>query len=157
MMLSLLFVVALSSPSAGVTGTVDAQFTVSVPVDRLAEWVASHANTIAERAGSRVEWRNGNEFHVVRSTPRGPVEATLKDDIRRIPGGYQYACRLVPGSSDELEAYALDCTLVALDARRSRLTIKVQSTVSMRVRDWQLERSMRQSLEKVRALFEGLK
>lgn len=141
----------------GVTGTVSDSFTVPVPVDSLAQWVAKNPSVIASAAGSQVHWRQGNQFSVSRRTPRGTVHATMQDEIRRIPGGYQYSCTVVPGSSDTLEAYQLSCQLVAADSGHSRLSIHVQSTVSMRVQQWQLERSMRQSLERVRMMFERMR
>ena len=151
-MQSLLIACVLSLP--GVTGTVSDSFTVPLPVDSLAKWVASNPSVIASAAGSQVVWRQGNQFHVRRSTPRGAVEATMQDKIERIPGGYKYSCSLAPGPPGVLQAYQLDCQLVDAGSGRSRLSIHVQSTVNMRVQPWQLERSMRQSLAKVRELFE---
>jgi len=157
-MLSLVLL-CTSAMTTGASATVSDAFVVPLPVNSLAAWVARNPSAIAHAAGSQVVWRRGNEFQVSRKTPRGTVEATMRDDIRKIQGGYQYACRLVPGSSDELEAYSLDCTLTAAGPGKSLLSIRVRSTLtdSMRVRDWQLERSMRQSLERVRTLFEGLR
>lgn len=153
-MLSLVLLCAL--PLSGASASVSDTIVVPLPTDSLAAWVARNSTTIARATGSQVVWRRGNEFAVSRPTSRGTVTAVLKDDIRKIPGGYQYACRLVPGSSDKLLAYELDCTLTRIDAGRSRLDIRVRSTVAFMVPDRALERQMRQSLERVEELFEGL-
>jgi hypothetical protein len=141
---------------AGATASVSDAFVVPLPTDSLAAWVAKNPTTIARAAGSQVVWRRGNQFAISRQTQRGIVTATMRDDIRKIPGGYQYACRLVPGSSEKLLAYELDCTLTAVNATTSRLTIRVTSSVAFMVPDRALERQMRQGLERVRELFTGI-
>jgi hypothetical protein len=146
----------LSAVLLGASAQVSDSFVVPVSVDSLAAWVSRNPSVIARAAGSQVTWRREKQFGVSRATSRGFVTATMQDDIRRIPDGYQYACRLVPGSSKTLLAYELDCTLMAVDSMRSRMTIRVQSRVVFMVSDRAIERQMRESLEKVRALFEGL-
>lgn len=146
----------LSTVLLGASAQVSDAFVVPVPVDSLAAWVSRNPSVIARAAGSQVTWRRGSQFGVSRATSRGYVTATMQDDIRRIPGGYQYACRLVPGTSDKLLAYELDCSLTAVGSTQSRLTIRVRSTVAFMVPDRALERQMRSSLEKVKDLFEGL-
>ena len=140
----------------GASAQVSDSFLVPIPVDSLAAWVARNPSTIARAAGSQVLWRRGNQFAVSRRTPRGEVRAVMQDEIQRVQGGYRYTCNLVHGSSSEVESYRLDCTLTQARIGQSLLSIRVQSSVSLRVRDFQLERQMRQSVEKVRQLFESL-
>lgn len=145
-----MMIALLSVCLAGASASVEDSFVVSVPLDRLGVWISRHSETIARAAGSQVIWRNGRQFRIRKQTPRGTVEATVQDDIHRIPNGYRYECRLVPGSSDSLREYRLDCRLTALDSTHTQLTIRVYADAALRVRDAQLERSMSSSLQAVR-------
>lgn len=151
-----MMIVLLSACLAGASASVQDSFVVPVPLDRLGAWVSRHSGVIARAAGSQVIWRNGCLFRVRKQTPRGIVEATMQDDIHRTANGYEYECRLVPGSSDSLREYRLNCRLTALDSTRTQLTIRVHAEVALRVRDAQLERSMRSSLQAVRETFISL-
>ncbi len=147
----------LSAVLIGASATVSDTFVVPVSPDALAAWVVRNSATITRAAGSQIISVHGNQFTVTRRTPRGTVEATMQATARRRQdGGLDYQCRLVPGSSDELTEYRLDCSLIPAGGR-TRLSVRVFSEVTLRVRDFQLERSMRDSLGKVRALFESLR
>ncbi len=150
-------VLALGAGGRGATGELSGSLVVPIAVDPLVEWVARNPSVIASAAGSKVEWRNGNQFRIGRPTQRGTIQATMEDRIDRIHNGYQYSCNLVPGSSVVLRDYKLVCKIVAISESQSKLTIQVKSSVTLRITDRQLTDNMEESLRKVLTLFYRLR
>lgn len=143
------------------SGKVDDQFFVNVPPKPLIDWVASNTEKITEAAGSKILQRTGTRFWVYRHTPRGAIQAMLEESVSQTTCGYEYGCKLVPGTSSAMTAYSLKCTLVAArlpDGRSgSLITISVSSTLNLRVRDFQIDAQMRKSIQQVRTLLQSLR
>lgn len=155
---ALLLSFCLGIPAA--SGAVADTFTVNVSVDRLAVWVQAHADTIAQSTGAEVLWRQGNLSCVRKTTLRGSVWAVLEDRLDRTKdGGYRYDASLAKDyRQGGLRDYRLQVQVDALDSSRSRLSVRVNTTVDLpRVRDHHVQNRMAESLRRVRELLDTVR
>lgn len=146
----------IASVNLGASAQVQDSFVVNVPVSDLAVWLSGNSDRIATAAGSHVTRISAREIAIQKSTPRGYVRARLSETLDAIPGGYAYRARLIPGTSDTLTFYVMECTLLPEGAGASRVSITVTSAVTMRVRDAQMRSAMRDNMRSVRAFLQSL-
>ena len=150
-------IILLSTILLSASGNVSDTFALSVTPERLVAWVQQHHSDIVRATGSEVVWNRGRRMCVQRATLRGTIWGVLEGTLTAAEdGGYRYACETAKGElQGGLRDYQLQVTVKPINGK-SQVNIQVRAVVDLRVRDYQVQNRMQESLQRVRSLLQSV-